>query len=321
MSESPLVSVALITYNNAEFLTDCIESILGQTYKNLEIIIADDGSSDNSRAIIEKYASLSEKIVPVISSKNMGISYNLNLAISKCTGEYICIIAGDDQMYPDKIRKQVEFLEVNPDYGICLHNVDVYDESLKRVTHNWLEKYLPPRKAEDALFRTNWYNFYDPIRRTPSGSWFGRKSYISMGRNDIRTSGYHEFIFVLGMHNSNPNLKWHTLPEVLGLYRVHEKGLSKQKNSWISEAEEMTIAFELARIKFPEFGMMIGDELKFWWYKSFLYSRIPEDTKSSYLKDFLNKYGFFNLIRLRIYQILLSDRLKIVRRLFKVIRG
>ena len=106
MSQNPLVSVAIITYNQKIFLEECIESILLQTYKNIEIIIADDGSSDGTHQLAqnfqENYPDIKFKLA--LSKLNFGITNNSNLAFENCSGKYIAWMGGDDLMHPKKLK-------------------------------------------------------------------------------------------------------------------------------------------------------------------------------------------------------------------------
>src|SRR5260221_14567467 len=170
-SKQPLVSIALVNYQNAPYLGENIEGILAQTYPNIEVIIADDGSTDGTLEIIAQYALKYDRINVFSAVVNRGISENINLAFSHCKGEYMCVIAGDDVMYPQKIEKQRAYLENNLDFDLCFHNVDVYDDDTRTIQFQWLAKYEPTRFPSDALFRANWF-FRKNNRKTPSGSWF-----------------------------------------------------------------------------------------------------------------------------------------------------
>ena len=128
MKTTPLVSIALRSFNQKTFLKECIDSILKQTYTNFEIIIADDASSDGSVELIKKYATDYPKIIkPILNEKNQGHTKNLNLALFACKGKYIAIFDGDDLMHPDKLKLQVEFMEKNTDCNVCYHNTDFFD--------------------------------------------------------------------------------------------------------------------------------------------------------------------------------------------------
>lgn len=130
MTDLPLVSVTIVTYNQKDYLKEAIESTLAQTYPNLEIIIADDCSTDGSQEMAQEYKKkYPTQIVLNFSEKNMGVTINCNIALKSCTGKYVAWFAGDDLMEPEKIRKQVEFLENNSDHNIVYHNLNVFDSA------------------------------------------------------------------------------------------------------------------------------------------------------------------------------------------------
>lgn len=124
----PLVSVAIITYNQKDFLRDAIESVLDQTYPNVEIVVGDDCSQDGTQEMLRKYEQkYSGKFVLKLAEKNIGITGNSNVVHHACTGKYIAWLGGDDLFNPDKLEKQVAFMEANPDYNIVYHNLDVFE--------------------------------------------------------------------------------------------------------------------------------------------------------------------------------------------------
>lgn len=130
----PLVSVAIITYNQKEFLKECINSVLNQTYKNIEIVIADDASTDGTRDLLNDYKNrYPGKFKLIFSEINEGITANSNKAHFGCDGKYIAWIGGDDLMYPDKIEKQVDFLETHNDFNIVYHNLEVFESTSGRI--------------------------------------------------------------------------------------------------------------------------------------------------------------------------------------------
>ena len=113
----PLVSVVLPVYNAENYLKEAIDSILNQTYENFELIVIDDGSKDHSLEIISNYKDKRIKVLD--NEKNHGIVYTLNKGIENSTGKYILRMDADDISLPDRIEKQVEFMERHPDIGIC----------------------------------------------------------------------------------------------------------------------------------------------------------------------------------------------------------
>ena len=105
-------------YNASKFLNEAIESILNQTYKNFEFIIIDDGSTDNSTQIIEKYKKIDERIVFIENEKNVGLTKNLNKAIKLSTSDYIARMDADDISDVKRLEKQIKFLQENKDISI-----------------------------------------------------------------------------------------------------------------------------------------------------------------------------------------------------------
>jgi alpha-1,3-rhamnosyltransferase len=108
-----LVSVIIPAYNHEEYIGQCIESIVNQEYKNIELIILNDGSKDNTANIIKSYEeTCKERFTKFkfIDKQNEGVSKTLNKGINISSGDYICFIASDDIMIEGRIKKQVEFM-------------------------------------------------------------------------------------------------------------------------------------------------------------------------------------------------------------------
>lgn len=132
------VSVGIISYNHLTYLPTAIESVLNQTYQNIEIVIVDDGSKDGSLEFAENYARKfpNIKVFTHENHSNKGISATCNLAIEKSTGEYISILGSDDAFYSYTIEEQLKFLEENPACGmvcgVCQH-IDQNGEKLPRI--------------------------------------------------------------------------------------------------------------------------------------------------------------------------------------------
>jgi glycosyltransferase involved in cell wall biosynthesis len=120
MSSQPKASICIPSYNHARFLPETLESALAQTYPNIEIIVVDDGSTDDSLRIAEAYAARHPSRVKVYThpgGRNRGISATVNLGLEKATGEYHSGLPSDDALHPEKIARQVAFLESHPEIG------------------------------------------------------------------------------------------------------------------------------------------------------------------------------------------------------------
>mgnify|MGYP001576085848 CR=1 FL=1 len=116
MNEKPLVSVITPTYNAGAYLRDTIRSVLGQTYSNLEHIIIDDGSTDDTAEVVRAF---SDPRVKYFHQKNSGQSAARNAGIAAAKGEYVALLDADDFFLPDKLSEQVGYLEAHPDCGFC----------------------------------------------------------------------------------------------------------------------------------------------------------------------------------------------------------
>ena len=120
------LSVIMPVYNNGAFLAEAIESVLGQTHSEFELVICDDGSSDDSLAIARSYES-SDPRVRVIAHRNMGICENLNHGLEQCRGEWIASMHGDDIMMPQRLERQLAFVRDHPDVHLSSCLVDWID--------------------------------------------------------------------------------------------------------------------------------------------------------------------------------------------------
>jgi len=120
----PLVSIHIIAYNQERFIEETLLSALEQNYDPLEVIVADDGSTDRTPDIIRALAvRYPERLVPLLGGPNVGITRNSNRGLWGCKGEYIAFQGGDDVLLPGKIERQVAWLEENPARVLCGHDV------------------------------------------------------------------------------------------------------------------------------------------------------------------------------------------------------
>lgn len=130
--EKPLVSIIIPIYNVEKYLTQCLQSVIDQTYDNLEIICVNDGSPDKSGDIINKLAETDKRILAV-SKKNGGLSYARNVGIDISHGSYLFFLDGDDYIAPECIEKLMKLtLETSSDISICQFNSfssDIYIEA------------------------------------------------------------------------------------------------------------------------------------------------------------------------------------------------
>lgn len=115
----PLVSVIIPVYNVRPYLCEALDSVLGQTYQNLEILVIDDGSDDGSERICDEYGKKDSRIT-VIHQENRGLSTARNVGLNRVTGEYVAFLDPDDAFHPDMIRRLVEAMQrTGAEMAVC----------------------------------------------------------------------------------------------------------------------------------------------------------------------------------------------------------
>lgn len=148
----PLVSVAMTTYNGEKYLKEQIDSILNQSYKNIELVICDDCSKDGTWRILQEYATMDNRIKIVQNSSNLGFIRNFEQAISLCTGDFIALSDQDDIWEPWKLEESLQAIE---SYDLVCTNsllVDENNNSLEYTLKDTLECYSISEN-QDLLFK------------------------------------------------------------------------------------------------------------------------------------------------------------------------
>ena len=138
-------------YNAERYVKDAVASILNQTYRNLELIIIEDGSTDNSIQELESIKD--DRIKLVKNGVNRGQIYTRNLGLKLAKGEYIGMFDADDIAYPDKFKLQINFLEKNEDYGMIGSWAKFIDEDGKRLRGSWKLRAKPDMIPSIMLFK------------------------------------------------------------------------------------------------------------------------------------------------------------------------
>lgn len=252
---SPVISVILPVYNAATFLKDAIDSLLSQTYTDFELLIYDDGSTDNSRSIIDTYHDT--RIVRHYSDTNQGLIAVLNKGLLEAKGKYIARMDADDISLPDRFKMQFDFMESHPDVGIC-------GTQLKLIHNN--EPVIRP--TEDRALR--WWFFKGSPFAHPSV--FLRTSLIHEHQLSFSAKAYvaedYDLWWKLAFFCKMANLK-----EALVHYRIHPNQESSSKSDQQSESHNKSLL---------DFMNVIGlDEKQF--SIDFIQSLLSRELESNYL--------------------------------------
>ena len=127
---APLISVIMGIYNCADTLPEAMDSLLGQTVQDFEVILCDDGSTDETYTVAERFREAHPgKIVLLQNEKNEGLNHTLNVCLAAAKGKYIARMDGDDRCAPDRFEKELQAMEENPSIAIVSTDMCYFDET------------------------------------------------------------------------------------------------------------------------------------------------------------------------------------------------
>ncbi len=184
------VSVVLKSYNHASYVGEAIQSILDQSFQDFEIVVTDDGSRDGSPDVIRRFAD--KRLNLVAFEKNRGISAAMNNAISRANGEFIAILNSDDFALPQRLERQVAFLDANPQISGVFGLPKIVDEG-GRPTRPFFDFTLPfslPDLSRKSLLR---HFFYHGNLLCAPTAMIRRSVYTEIGSYDLRLTNLQDF--------------------------------------------------------------------------------------------------------------------------------
>lgn len=216
-------------YNSEKYLSEAIESVLNQTYRNFEFIIVNDGSQDNSLDIIQKYQNKDHRII-LIDRENKGLPYSLNEGISIARGEYIARMDADDICIPERFEKQLQYMQE--------HNLDICGSFVETFSNNLTQQYSYPINDTDIKFTLL---FYCCLAHP---SVLIRKEVFDKIQYNINYKQAQDY--QLWVDASKKQFVFGNIPEVLLQYRVHNEQMTISKSqSQQSFADETRTNYSL----------------------------------------------------------------------------
>lgn len=233
MKKEPKISVIMSCYNREKYVSEAIESILNQTFKDFEFIIIDDCSTDKSADIIEKYAQSDDRIVFIKNKKNKGLIYNLNKGLELSRGKYIARMDDDDISYPKRFEKQFHFMESNSDIAVCGTYIEIIGN---KNAQSWINE-TDPEKLSVLM------NFCNPMCHPTvmMRNEFLRKYNLKYNPKNLHAEEYGLWADVI-LNNG----KFANLSDTLLQYRVHKNRItSGNKTSIIQYKNALKIRTRL----------------------------------------------------------------------------
>lgn len=225
------ISIIMGVYNlkNEHEINVTVDSILGQTFNDWELLICDDGSSNNTMEILKKVEKRDKRIKILNYEKNQGLATALNKCIEKSEGEFIARQDSDDISYPERLEKEMNFLLNNPEYDFVGCNANLYDEN--GVWGKYLTKEIPTKK--DFLWTTQ---FLHPTVMFRRESLIKAKMY-RVAKETKRCQDYDLFMRMYGL-----GMKGYNIQEVM--FDYYQKDGHQKELSWKRRFEEAIIRYK-----------------------------------------------------------------------------
>ena len=250
----PRVSVLMCVYNGAAHLATAMDSLLAQTFDDAEFVIVDDGSRDATQAILTSYASRDRRVRVLQNGTNVGLTRALNRGLSACRGEYLARLDADDVAAPERLERQVAWLDRNPDVvllGSAYHVLDaggtpteVHRQPLHDVEIRW-----------QLLFHNAFCHSSVILRRAAL-----RKLAIPGYDETLPFSQDFDLWTRLGTQGRLANLA-----EPLVGFRVHDDTISSQRTEAQQQLADRISAREIQQVV-PGFDMATVRKLRAWYY-------------------------------------------------------
>ena len=250
-SKNPLITVGVITYNSSQYILDCLNSIREQNYLNIELIVSDDFSTDDTVEIIKNWLHINKNRFVnaklITSYKNKGVSANTNKVCKLANGKWIKPLAGDDLLTPESIEQYVDFVENN--------DCNIVYSKVKKLNNKIISKESFPK--ETKFFELNGKQQYNAL--ISGMSFYSPTEFISISLLkkynyfDPKYRNIEDFPFLLKITRDNNKIFF--INKVLLIYRISDTSLSNnynRKNDYINLKFNTDIQKVYQDLVFPE---------------------------------------------------------------------
>lgn len=299
--DSPLLSIVIPTYNYAHFLPEALDSLLRQDFPSMEIIVINDGSTDNTDEVIKEYAEKMPSLRYIRYEKNRGIHHVINHSIDLARGTYMHWLAADDFRAPHFVKRSMELLLKNPEIGICCSDCGYVEEARGRnnlLTQPLIKDVKSPLvlKPQDVIKILRSTNFWIPGHTT-----IVKKE--SVIRNGRYKENFHEKCDWFLSHQIALQEGIIYIPETLSYWYQHTQSYSSQIA--VKEKMRKLVAKEVLDFLNQEENLPLRKKF----YQSTLLRWVYKEIPQEFLKiRHLEASFFFALRRIRRYYRILTGR-------------
>lgn len=262
---NPKISVCIPTYNGATYLSDCLDSVVKQTFQNMEILVVDDGSSDESVAIAQRYVRVDRRVRVIANKRHVGLVENWNRCVDLANGEWIKFVFQDDRIEPSCISRMVNASRAGVDLVVVRRILDFEQgtpESVQELYANHLAKHNLARHFSDCSYISS-QAFAKLVLEIPYGNCLGEPTATMIRRSAFTKYGHFNSNLVslcdweyFARVAVNTGLCY--LNEPLAYFRIHSRARSaeirEQRSFWIATLDPLIIQHEL--VYFQHFSLV-----------------------------------------------------------------
>lgn len=229
----PLVSVIIPSFNHEKYIEEAVDSVLSQSYRNIELIVVDDGSTDGSLQRLQRYSSRNILLFP---QENQGAHEAINKGLEMSQGEYLCILNSDDVYFPDRIEYLVDTVRAG-NHKFVFTDLQMIDSCSKNYTGPRYEQYQFLKSECETLDPELWFSLGNVVYTT-SNFFFTRECMEEVGKfiNLRFTHDWNWLLRYISVSENSNHLCW--VRECLLFYRVHGKNTLSETDLWYSIFED-----------------------------------------------------------------------------------
>ncbi|MFZ4455578.1 MAG: glycosyltransferase [Bacteroidales bacterium] len=311
-SSQPLVSVIISTYNSSRFIIETLESIRTQTWSNVELIVTDDCSTDQTVALVDNWFNAHREafsqVELITSPMNTGVSANANRGLVVARGEWIKFLGADDTLLPDCITQNMNVVRLNPDIRVLFSRVHLYLNQFEQSC--WL-KTIPGTISSDGIFaekRTALSQYKmllvsDRINFSPS-IFINTQTLRSVGGFDEKYRLLEDYPLWLNLTRNGHKLYY--FPEITVNYRQHEGAINNMVRNYLIKPNYFRTELFRKEYIYPYLPWDMQLDQRFVWWVSQLFKGEQMNRNRSinifvyiFLTTYLNPFKYYIFIKKR----------------------